>query len=330
LTSRPPLSRRTRCGDCASAPIKPSRTPTRSHAERDEHVRVLLATFSGTLATHIAAKLHLLIGNRPRLRERLDIATLDALALRLYRARRGTGARIVDSAAVRDLLVKASEGPRAPRFSEAFLMSEWEQVVDAHGLRTWEAYRDVARLGRKMRLPESARERAWQAFSATLDQLSDRGLTTMATLYGALADDWGDSAHAPYDHVILDEAQDASAAQLRFLARLGGDRPNGLFFAGDLGQRIFQQPFSWLSVGVDVRGRARTLRVNYRTSHQIRTHADGLLDAHIDDVDGEAQDRRGTISAFDGPEPRIELFQDPAAECAAVAAWLCERVPAPT
>ena len=46
---------------------------------------------------------------------------------------------------------------------------------------------------------------------------------------------------------------------------------------GDLGQRIFQQPFSWKELGVDVRGRSNTLRVNYRTSHQIRTLVDGLL-----------------------------------------------------
>jgi hypothetical protein len=30
-----------------------------------------------------------------------------------------------------------------------------------------------------------------------------------------------------------------------------------IYFAGDLGQRIFQPPFSWLSQGVDVRGRNR-------------------------------------------------------------------------
>ena len=67
----------------------------------------------------------------------------------------------------------------------------------------------------------------------------------------------------------------SSVAQLRFLAALGGGRPNGLFFAGDLGQRIFQTPFSWRSLGVDVRGRSRTLRINYRTSHQIRARPTG-------------------------------------------------------
>jgi hypothetical protein len=59
---------------------------------------------------------------------------------------------------------------------------------------------------------------------------------------------------------VVDEAQDLGVPHLRFLAALGGDRPNALFFAGDLGQRIFQQPFSWKSLGVDIRGRSRTLR----------------------------------------------------------------------
>ena len=66
-------------------------------------------------------------------------------------------------------------------------------------------------------------------------------------------------------------------ALVRFLASVAGSRTNGLFFAGDLGQRIFQTPFSWKSVGVDIRGRSRNLTINYRTSHQIRMQADRLL-----------------------------------------------------
>jgi hypothetical protein len=61
-------------------------------------------------------------------------------------------------------------------------------------------------------------------------------------------------------------AGNVSVAHVCFLAALGNGRPNALFFAGDLGQRIFQQPFSWKALGVDVRGRSRTLRVNYRAS----------------------------------------------------------------
>jgi superfamily I DNA/RNA helicase len=79
----------------------------------------------------------------------------------------------------------------------------------------------------------------------------------------------GDQA-SPFDYTVVDEAQDVSVAQLRFLAALGRNRLDALFCAGDLGQRIFQPPFSWKALGVDIRGRSTTLKVNYRTSHQIR------------------------------------------------------------
>jgi hypothetical protein len=83
---------------------------------------------------------------------------------------------------------------------------------------------------------------------------------------------------------------------------------NNLFFAGDLGQRIFQQPFSWLSLGVDVRGRSQVLKVNYRTSHQIREAADRLMPKSLRDVDGLEDRRMGTVSAFNGPEPTVRKF----------------------
>ena len=91
--------------------------------------------------------------------------------------------------------------------------------------------------------------------------------------------------------------------ELRFLAALGGSRPNSLFFAGDLGQRIFQTPFSWRALGVDVRGRSHALRINYRTSHQIRRQADRLLPPELADVDGNAEQRGATVSVFNGPAP---------------------------
>ena len=100
-----------------------------------------------------------------------------------------------------------------------------------------------------------------------------------------------ESKNPPFDFTVVDEAQDVSVAQLRFLAALGADRPNSLFFAGDLGQRIFQQPFSWKALGVDIRGRSRTLRINYRTSHQIRMQADRLLGPELSDVDGNTEER---------------------------------------
>jgi superfamily I DNA/RNA helicase len=114
-------------------------------------------------------------------------------------------------------------------------------------------------------------------------------------------------------------------AQLYFLAALGAGRPNGLFLAGDLGQRIFQPPFSWKSLGVDVRGRSRTLRINYRTSHQIREQADRLLAPEVADVDG-IRERRDAVSVFNGPDPAIRVLDSPEAEADDVSRWLGERV----
>src|SRR5207253_6001213 len=136
----------------------------------------------------------------------------------------------------------------------------------------------------------------WGLFERVRTGLNERRLVTQAHLYSRLAAHLAAGERSPYDFVVVDEAQDVSVAQLRFVAALGGGRPEALFFAGDLGQRIFQLPFSWLSLGVDIRGRSGTLRVNYRTSHQIRAQSDRLLAKQVSDVDGNKEERGGTIS----------------------------------
>jgi superfamily I DNA/RNA helicase len=151
---------------------------------------------------------------------------------------------------------------------------------------------------------------------------------THAALFTALARALPKSRNPPFDFVVVDEAQDISVAQLRFLAALGGNRANALFFAGDLGQRIFQQPFSWKALGVDIRGRSRTLRVNYRTSHQIRTQADRLLSPQVADVDGVTEERGDTVSVFNGPPPVVSVVKSQSEENEAVAKWISEQAKA--
>jgi superfamily I DNA/RNA helicase len=149
---------------------------------------------------------------------------------------------------------------------------------------------------------------------------------TWPDLFSRLASQYQSGRQPPFDFVVVDEAQDLSVAQLRFLAALGAGRPDALFFAGDLGQRIFQQPFSWKALGVDIRGRSRTLRINYRTSHQIRAQADRLLGPEVTDVDGNVDDRRGTTSVFNGPDPTIVVLDVEGSEIETVGRWLADRV----
>jgi hypothetical protein len=61
---------------------------------------------------------------------------------------------------------------------------------------------------------------------------------------------------------------------------------------------------------VDVRGRSQTLKVNYRTSHQTREAADRLLPKTVRDVDGLEEERFGTVSVFNGPDPIISVYCD--------------------
>ena len=154
-------------------------------------------------------------------------------------------------------------------------------------------------------------------------------LITHAELFTSLAAAISKSKNVVFDFAVVDEAQDISVAHLRFFAALGGGRPNALFFAGDLGQRIFQQPFSWKALGVDIRGRSRTLRVNYRTSHQIRTQADRLLGPVVTDVDGNSEDRSDTVSVFNGPPPTDSVAQRARSEeIKTVGNWIAERAKA--
>jgi superfamily I DNA/RNA helicase len=286
--------------------------------------RVLLATFSDTLAHALHTKLKRLVGSEPRLGERIDVHSLNALGLRLYKSHFGP-VKLASREVVQELVRTASTEVTGHKFSHHFLLTEWEQVVDAWQLETWDSYRDVARLGRKTRLPEAQRIMLWSIFGKVREGLKARKLFTYADIFTAVASALVKSKSAPFDFAVLDEAQDISVSQLRFLAALGGDRPNALFFAGDLGQRIFQLPFSWKSLGVDVRGRSRTLRINYRTSHQIRTQADRLLGPEVTDVDGNSEDRSDTVSVFNGPPPVISVFPNEGGEIKAVGAWLVEK-----
>jgi len=183
----------------------------------------------------------------------------------------------------------------------------------------------VARLGRKTQLPEPQRQLLWSIFEQVRAALRAKGLITEAAMFAGLAEMFAGGKSAPFNFAVIDEAQDVGIPQMRFLAALGGGRPNALFFAGDLGQRIFQQPYSWKSLGVDIRGRSRTLRVNYRTSHQIRMQADRLLGTSVTDVDGNSEDRSDTVSVFNGPLPAIQLHKSENEEVEAVAAWLDEQ-----
>lgn len=283
--------------------------------------RVLLTTFSPALASQLKTRMRRLLAANPRLGERLEVADFDAVAARLHQVNGGQKKQVSRSDVERRIR-EAAKSKASSEFSDSFLEREWWEIIDSLQVRSWDAYRDVKRLGRKIRLPEEVRRKAWEIFESVLEGLVHDGLETSSGMFRELTEAFQQRNRAPFDFVIVDEAQDVSMPQLRFLANLKFESEEALFFAGDIGQRVFQYPFSWLSQGVDVRGRSKSLKVNYRTSHQIRSRADLLLNESITDGDGHSESRSGAVSTFDGPPPEVQAFATPGEEAEFVGTWL--------
>ena len=294
-------------------------------AKSSPDVRVLLATFSDPLAAMLASKVRLLAGPETDVIPRIRVASLPAVAAELFELGTGRRAHVAkDDQIARALEKAAAEAGLTGKLN--FLRSEWEHVVDAWQVADLAQYLAVPRLGRDRRLGSKQREKFWSVFAVARADLESRGFFTWPGVFSAVTRHFADKPAKPFSHIVIDEAQDLGVPELRFLAAVAPTGEDGLFFAGDLGQRIFQQPFSWKALGVDIRGRAATLKVNYRTSHQIRRAADRLLPGPQRDVDGVVEERKGTVSVFNGPEPRIVVAQDEAAETTAVADFIKEAL----
>ncbi|HEY8884314.1 MAG TPA: UvrD-helicase domain-containing protein, partial [Chloroflexota bacterium] len=132
-------------------------------AQANPDTRILLATFSETLANALRTQLRRLVGNEPRIAERVEVYALNAIAARLYELNLSKP-KLASPELIRQLLQEAAARVDGQKFSLHFLATEWEDVVDAWQIETWEAYRDVARLGRKTRLPEKQRQAIWSLF----------------------------------------------------------------------------------------------------------------------------------------------------------------------
>ena len=284
---------------------------------------ILLCTFTKTLASALKQKLEVLLAKDEAALEKISVMHLEGVAF-AHLKRNGRQPNIASKTQLLNFLRRSAQSVQITNYENGFLLSEWENVIDDWGIETLEDYTNLSRVGRKSKLGTNQRKDLWRIFDETKQLLKSRNLTTWSHIFRELS--LTNDPSAQYDHVIIDEAQDISSAELSFLARHYGDKPNGLFFAGDIGQRIFRAPFSWSSLGVDVRGKSNILKVNYRTSQQIRAKADLLLPKEIKDGDNQSEDRSGTVSVFSGELPKISLSDDEAGEAKIVSDWIKEQV----
>jgi len=275
---------------------------------------VLLTSFVTTLCDNIARNLGRLC--TPAELERISVSTVHKQALAVARQVHPR-LRPANDGQVRELLA-TWRIRQAPAYDRSFVEAEWEHVVRQQGIGSWDAYRRARRTGRGRGLPVKERKVLWRVFGAVLEALEGRGLrdwTGLCQLAHELLE--AGRARSPFSAVIVDEVQDLKPPELRFLKALCAASPGNLMVCGDAGQRIYAGGFSLSALGIEVRGRSTVLRINYRTTEQIRRLADQMLGDGADDMDGGQESRRGTRSLLRGPAPRLAGYRSPSEEHAA-------------
>jgi len=148
-------------------------------ARHNPDARVLLTTFSKPLANALKTRLRHLAGNEPDIGDRVAVHPVTGVGYELYSAAFGQP-NLAPPALIDALLRQAAAEVEGHRFTPRFLAGEWREVVDAWQLRGWEAYRDVARLGRKTRIGGAQREVLWSIFERVRAGLAERRASTWA------------------------------------------------------------------------------------------------------------------------------------------------------
>jgi superfamily I DNA/RNA helicase/mRNA-degrading endonuclease RelE of RelBE toxin-antitoxin system len=180
-----------------------------------------------------------------------------------------------------------------------YLIEEVSDVIEARQLTSLDAYLAAPRLGRTQPLNEIQRRAVWSVREAFLAGLTQAGLLTWQQLR-ARAEEIVRSGNgpAPYDAVIIDEAQDLDPSLLRMLTELCRS-PNRLFVTADANQSIYSSSFRWSDVHEDLRFKGRTglLSANYRSTREIGEAAHSYLG------NGVLDEEQVESYQHDGPPP---------------------------
>lgn len=90
----------------------------------------------------------------------------------------------------------------------------------------------------------------------------------------------------PFTHIIVDEAQDLSKAQILVISQIVSEETKSISIIADAAQRIYKSGFTWGEVGLNVRGgRTIEFKKNYRNTVQIVRAALSLLEKEDDKSD---------------------------------------------
>lgn len=286
----------------------------------DAKAKVLFTTFTRNLAQTIAGQLVQLAG--PAITERVDVINIDALARAVVAATDSgrvfiNSSNIANFSQVEQLWRTAAQSCKG-HWDPKFLNDEWSEVVLGNAIVDEAGYLRVPRSGRSQRLSRPQRADIWLAIEQFERLLRAQNLYTYTELASraasALASDPALAYQFGYRHAVIDEAQDLHPAHWKFLRALVAGGTDDLFIVGDAHQRIYGKPAPLSRFGIETRGRARRLTVNYRTSREILKWCLEIADADADDLDTSSDTLAGARSVFGGPDPESLGFPSKAEE----------------
>lgn len=221
-----------------------------------------------------------------------------------FLTRKGIKLRTLDSSQIHSKVneVKSKYSDhRIAHKSIEFFMDEisW---IKGRIIKTEDEYLKIQRKGRGTvdRVTKTDRPIIWKIYQDYLGIMKNRGYVDFDD-YALLCLDHMTDNDRLFSHIIIDEAQDLSKAQLMVLSKLVYTSTQSITIIADAAQRIYKSAFSWAETGIELRGRSNiTLTKNYRNTYEIAEAAFSLLNNDSDQTDFT----RGTLNAErHGPKP---------------------------
>ena len=263
-----------------------------------DHVRVLVLTFNRTLRAYIAQ-----LVNEGALSDsqsvHLTIDTFGGWAQTLVGP-----LDVVGDSYRRSILQQLLCETQVPTVAAnlPYFVDEVEYIVGRFERENRRAYVGVERTGRgrSPAVPRAMRERLLSDVVAPYEEWKTQNGQS----------DWNDIALAAisasgqrYDVVVVDEAQDLAANQVRaILSHLAADHVTT--FIIDAVQRIYPRGFTWREVGIEMRPNlVFHLRANHRNTAQIARLAQSLVHGLPQEEDGVIPD--ATACNRQGPMPAM-------------------------
>jgi len=278
----------------------------------DEDNKVLFTTFTRNLATDIHKNLEAIC--TPDLLSRIEVVNLDRLVQSFLRKQNYDYNVLYDSKISNDYWsIAMGEKPAELALSESFFQEEWSHVIQPQGIQTLEQYKKASRIGRGTRLNRGQRVKLWPVFEEYRAQLQYNRYKEVDDLYRDAEQFLTvQNLQLPYCSVVVDEAQDMGSQAFKLIRAIVPESKNDLFIVGDGHQRIYGKNKVVLGkCGIKIRGRSLKLKINYRTTDEIRKWAIALMDGvSVDDLDGGVDDSKLYKSLVHGEFPIHEQVDD--------------------